>query len=52
MTSVEAVPLDAAWDTPAVQRFLEVLRSGAFRACLEAMSGYRLDEPGRVRERF
>lgn len=43
---------DAAWDTPVVRRLLEVLRSGEFRARLEALGGYRLDKPGRVRERF
>ncbi len=43
---------DAAWDTPVVRRLLlEVLRSGEFRARLEALGGYRLDKPGRVRER-
>jgi len=43
---------DAAWDTPVVRSLLEVLQSGAFRARLEALGGYRLDRPGRVRERF
>ncbi len=43
---------DAAWDTPVVRRLLEILRGGEFRARLEALGGYRLDKPGRVRERF
>ena len=50
----EGVPenLESAFDTPMVQRLLEVLQSGAFRARLEALGGYRLDRPGTVRERF
>ena len=43
---------DSAFDTPMVQRLLEVLQSGAFRARLEALGGYRLEHPGTVRERF
>lgn len=43
---------DSAWDTPMVQRLLEILQSGAFRARLEALGGYELDKPGQVRERF
>ncbi len=43
---------DSAWDTPMVRRLLEILQSGAFRARLEALGGYELDKPGRVRERF
>ena len=43
---------DSAWDTPVVQGLLAVLRSGAFRARLEALGGYRVDRPGTVRERF
>ena len=43
---------DAAFDTPMVQRLLEVLASDAFRARLEALGGYTLDKPGTVRERF
>lgn len=43
---------DAAFDTPMVQRLLEVLRSDAFRARLEALGGYRLEHPGTVRQKF
>ena len=43
---------DAAFDTPMVQRLLEVLASDAFRARLEILGGYRLDKPSTVRERF
>ena len=43
---------DYAMDTPMVQRLLEVLRSDAFRARLEALGGYRLEKPGTVRQHF
>ena len=43
---------DCAMDTPMVQRLLEVLRSDAFRARLEALGGYRLENPGTVRRHF
>ena len=43
---------DSAFDTPMVQRLLEVLRGGAFRARIEALGGYTLEHPGTVRERF
>lgn len=43
---------DYAWDSPMVQRLLEVLRSDAFRERISALGGYELDSPGRVRERF
>ncbi len=43
---------DEAFDTPMVQRLLEVLQSDAFRARLEALGGYRLERPGTVRQRF
>ena len=43
---------DSAFDTPMVQRLLEVLQSAAFRNRLEKLGGYRLDRPGRVREHF
>jgi putative molybdopterin biosynthesis protein len=43
---------DSAFDTPMVQRLLEVLGSEAFRARIEALGGYTLDKPGTVRERF
>jgi len=43
---------DAAWDSPMVQKLLEVLASDAFRARLTALGGYTLEGPGRVRERF
>ena len=43
---------DSAFDTPMVQRLLEVLQSSAFRDRLEALGGYRLENPGTVRESF
>lgn len=43
---------DYAWDTPAVKALLEVLQSPAFKARLEALGGYTLDQPGRVRRHF
>ena len=43
---------DYAMDTPMVQRLLEVLRSDAFRQRLEALGGYRLENPGTVRQHF
>ncbi|MCL2756947.1 MAG: molybdopterin biosynthesis protein [Coriobacteriia bacterium] len=41
---------DYAWDMPITQRFLETLRSDAFRARLEALGGYVIGNPGSVRE--
>ncbi len=43
---------DYAWDSPMVRKLLEVLKSDAFRARLEAMGGYELDKPGTVRRHF
>ena len=43
---------DSAFETPQVQRLLEVLQSAAFRSRLEALGGYRIENPGGVRERF
>lgn len=43
---------DSAFDTPMVQRLLEVLRGGAFRERLERLGGYRVEHPGVVRQRF
>ena len=40
---------DYAWDTPMVRRALEILAGPAFRARLEKLGGYTLDQPGRVR---
>jgi len=40
---------DTAWDTPYVRRLLEVLASDEFRLRLEALGGYSVDQPGRVR---
>ena len=43
---------DSAFDTPMVQRLLEVLGSRAFRERLEKLGGYQVERPGRVRQRF
>ncbi len=39
---------ETAWDTPAVRRFLAVIRSVAFRERLDRMGGYHLVQPGRI----
>lgn len=43
---------DYAWDTPAVQALMQALQSDAFRTRLEAMGGYRVESPGRVRRHY
>ena len=43
---------DSAWDTPLVQEMLQILKSREFARKLEALGGYTLGEPGRVRCRF
>lgn len=43
---------DYAWESPMVQKLIEVLRGDAFRARMEALGGYELDKPGTVREHF
>jgi putative molybdopterin biosynthesis protein len=43
---------DYAWDTPMVQALIEVLQSDAFRARMEELGGYRVDQPGRVRRHY
>lgn len=43
---------DSAWDTPAVQEMLEILRSREFAGKLEELGGYTLKSPGKVRCRF
>ena len=43
---------DAAWETPVVQKLIEVLKSDAFRERLEALGGYEVKNPGTVREKF
>lgn len=40
---------DEAWDTPQVQMLLKILKSDEFRRRLEALGGYEVKEPGRVR---
>ncbi len=43
---------DYAWDTDMVRSLIRVLKSPEFAARIQAMGGYELDRPGRVRERF
>lgn len=43
---------DSAWESPAVRRLLEVLASEDFKARLEALGGYSLEHPGRLRRHF
>ena len=40
---------DYAWDTPMVQALLATLKSDAFRQRIEAMGGYRVENPGHTR---
>ena len=40
--------LASAFETPAVQHFLAILRSPSFRDRLERLGGYRIDQIGRV----
>ena len=39
---------DHAWETPMVQRMLEILKSDAFREKILSMGGYTIDNPGEV----
>ena len=43
---------DYAWDTPMVQALIATLRSEEFRARIESLGGYRVDQPGRVRRHY
>ncbi len=43
---------DAAWETPMVQKLLEILQGKAFHDRITALGGYELKKPGKVRERF
>jgi len=43
---------DYAWETESVQKLIDVLKSDAFKARLNEMGGYTLENPGEVRERF
>ncbi len=43
---------DEAWDTPMVQQLIEILKSDEFKACLEKLGGYKIGNPGEVREWF
>lgn len=43
---------DNAWGSPMVCRLLEILKGDAFRQRLEALGGYTLEHPGRVRRHF
>ena len=43
---------DTAWDTEPVQKLLDILRGEEFRSRIEALGGYELRQPGRVREHF
>lgn len=46
----DLLALRSALDTPVVKAFLSVLGSEAFRQRLEALGGYELRHPGRIRE--
>jgi len=43
---------DSAWETPMLQKLLEILSGKEFRSRLEAMGGYQIGNPGQVREKF
>lgn len=43
---------DSAWGCEAVRRLIEALASSEFRARLERLGGYTLENPGRVRRHF
>ena len=43
---------DYAWDTPMVQRMLDILRSDAFADKLRRLGGYKTDRPGEVRKQY
>ena len=43
---------DHAWDTPMVQKLIEIMKSDGFRQRLTDMGGYTVDKPGEVREKF
>jgi putative molybdopterin biosynthesis protein len=43
---------DFAWETPLVAQLVAVLKSEAFRARLETLGGYVLENPGAVRRHF
>lgn len=43
---------DSALETPMVQRLLDILRSREFRDRIDALGGYELVQPGRIRQRF
>ena len=42
----------SAWENPAVQRLLEILKSPEFAARMQQLGGYRLERPGEVRQKF
>ncbi len=43
---------DYAWGTPMVQALLSVLESDEFRARMQELGGYRVDQPGSVRRHY
>lgn len=40
---------ESAWGSEGIVKLLEILKSDAFRSRLEAMGGYTVDDPGKVR---
>jgi len=40
---------DYAWDSPGVSRLLQLMESQEFRIRLEALGGYRVNTPGKIR---
>ena len=40
---------ESAWGSEGIVKLLEILKSDAFRSRLEAMGGYTIDNPGKVR---
>ena len=43
---------DHAWDTPMVQRLLDVLKSDEFHDRLNVLGGYTLADPGRIKYQY
>ena len=41
---------DSAWETPAVKKLLETLKSEQFKEKLTALGGYTVDNPGEIIE--
>ena len=43
---------DSAWETPMVKELIGILKGDAFRRRIEALGGYSIESPGKVRKHF